>query len=164
MSSAQNINIVPLYAAPQHAEQVTDWLWQAFGASMPRAFFASIVTHSQRPGQLPLTFVAHEGDTLLGTVGLWRCDLISRQDLFPWLAALYIDEAQRGKGLGGALQRAVIDYARDNGFPELFLYSACRDYYERFGWAYIGDGLDYPDQTVHLYRYDLSDSAGATTE
>ncbi len=45
MSSAQNVNIVPLYAAPQHAEQVTDWLWQAFGASMPRAFFASIVTH-----------------------------------------------------------------------------------------------------------------------
>jgi predicted N-acetyltransferase YhbS len=90
--------------------------------------------------------------------------LISRQDLFPWLAALYIDEAQRGKGLGGALQRAVLDYARDNGFPALFLYSACRDYYERFGWAYIGDGLDYPDQTVHLYRYDLSDSAGATTE
>jgi hypothetical protein len=34
-------------------------------------------------------------------VGLWRCDLITRQDLCPWLAALYVDDAARGKGLAG---------------------------------------------------------------
>jgi hypothetical protein len=33
--------------------------------------------------------------------GLWRCDLIARQDLWPWLAALYVDEAARGQGLAG---------------------------------------------------------------
>ena len=50
------------------------------------------------------------------------------------------------------------------GFRELYLYSACRDFYERFGWRYIGEGLDYPATAVHLYRYDLSPSCGATTE
>lgn len=149
------MKIVPLYDAPHFSEQVTDWLWQEFGDSLPRAFFASIIQHSQRPGQLPLTFVLREGDRLLGTVGLWRCDLISRQDLFPWLAALYVDESARGKGLARVLQQHVIDTARDMGFAELHLYSACRDFYERFGWQYIGDGLDYPDTTVHLYRFEL---------
>lgn len=149
------MKIVPLYEAPQFAGTVTDWLWQAFGDSLPRDFFASIIAHSQRPGALPLTFIALDGEKLLGTVGLWRCDLISRQDLWPWLAALYVDEAARGQGLAGLLQKHVIEYAREQGYAQLHLYSACRDFYERYGWHYIGDGLDYPDTTVHLYRYDL---------
>ena len=98
------MTILPLYAAPQYAPQVTDWLWQAFGGeTLPRQFFASIVQHSQTAEALPLTFIAVEGEQLLGTIGLWRCDLISRQDLFPWLAALYVAPAARGQGLAGAV-------------------------------------------------------------
>lgn len=157
--------IRPLYAAPQHASCVTEWLWRAFGAdALPRAFFASIVEHSQTPGALPITFVAVEGERLLGTVGLWRCDLISRQDLYPWMAALYVAPEARGQGLAGKLQQHVIGYARAQGYTELFLYSACRDFYERFGWQYIGEGLDYPASAVSLYRYNLSLSRGAITE
>ena len=51
------MKVVPLYDAPQHAEQVTEWLWREFGDSLPRAFFESIIDHSQTPGNLPLTFV-----------------------------------------------------------------------------------------------------------
>lgn len=159
------MHIQPLYAAPQHGRQVTEWLWQAFGGeTLPKAFFASIIAHSQTPQALPLTFIAIEGERLLGTVGLWRCDLISRQDLFPWLAALYVAPDARGQGVAGKLQQQVIDYARQLGYPQLYLYSACRDFYERFGWRYIGEGLDYPATAVSLYRYDLSLSAGETTE
>ncbi|MFV0261538.1 MAG: GNAT family N-acetyltransferase [Kluyvera sp.] len=159
------MTILPLHARPQHAEQVTDWLWQAFGGDgLPRAFFASIIEHSQRPDALPLTFIAVEGDKVVGTVGLWRCDLISRQDLWPRLAALYVTPEARGHGLAGQLQRHVMAFAARQGFTQLHLYSACRDFYERFGWQYIGDALDYPDTTVHLYRYDLTSSAGTLTE
>ena len=161
----KNIAILPLYQAPHYAEQVTDWLWQAFGGeTLPLPFFATLVAHSQTPEALPLTFIAVEGETLVGTVGLWRCDLISRQDLFPWMAALYVDEPARGRGLAGKLQQHVMDYAKAQGFNELYLYSACRDFYERFGWQYIGEGLDYPATAVSLYRYDLSLSDGAITE
>lgn len=149
------MKIQPLYAVPQHALQVTEWICQAFGPPESHDFFASIIATSQREGEMPLTFVATQGDKLLGTVGLWRCDLISRQDLYPWLAALYIDEKQRGRGLGEQLQKHVIESARAQGYPHLYLYSACKDYYERFGWKYIGDGLDYPDKPVHLYQFTL---------
>lgn len=149
------MQIVPLYQFPQYADRVIDWLWQAFGPEQPRAFFADIIHHSQTPGALPLTFIALDKGKLLGTVGLWRCDLISRQDLTPWLAALYIDEAARGKGLGEIMQEHVMGAAQQAGFDALYLYSACRDYYERFGWEYIGDGLEYPDKTVHLYHKAL---------
>ena len=66
--------------------------------------------------------------------------------------------------MAGKLQQHVIGYARTQGYSELFLYSACRDFYERFGWQYIGEGLDYPAVAVSLYRYDLSLSRGAITE
>ena len=159
------MHIQPLYAAPQHAEQVATWLWQAFGGeTLPLSFFATLIAHSQTPEALPLTFIAVEGETLIGTVGLWRCDLISRQDLFPWMAALYVSPDARGRGIAGQLQQHVIDYARRLGHPQLYLYSACRDFYERFGWQYIGEGLDYPATAVSLYRYDLSLSDGAITE
>ena len=70
--------IQPLYAVPQHAEQVSRWLWQEFGEGLSAAFFASVINHSMTPGALPVTFVATDGDRLIGTVGLWRCDLITR--------------------------------------------------------------------------------------
>lgn len=149
-----DVTILPLYQVPHFAEQVTDWLWQEFGDGLPREFFASIIQHSQTAGKLPLTWVLLDNDQLLATVGLWRCDLLTRQDLFPWLATLYVKESARGQGLAQKLQRHVIAQARDMGFEQLYLYTTLRDYYERFGWRYIGDGLDYPDKTVQLYRID----------
>ncbi|MBS1203230.1 MAG: family acetyltransferase [Proteobacteria bacterium] len=149
------MKILPLYEVPHFAPQVIEWLWHEFGHSLSRDFFASIIDHSQTPGALPLTFVLVDGDELLATVGLWRCDLISRQDLFPWLAALYVKESARGQGLAGQLQQHMMVQAKAMGFSQLHLYSACRDFYERYGWEYIGDGLDYPNALVHLYRIAL---------
>lgn len=149
------MNILPLYSVPHHAERVVDWLWQEFGDGLPREFLASVIQHSQTPDALPMTFVALDGEQLLGTVGLWRCDLITRQDLFPWLAALYVDESYRGRGLSERLQQTVIDCCLQRGDRHLYLYSACADYYERFGWRYIGDALDYPATRVRLYHKAL---------
>lgn len=140
---------------PQHRGQVIDWLWQAFGSENSRVFFASVVDSGLCGADLPITFIALQDDKVVGTVGLWRCDLISRQDLTPWLAALYVDESQRGSGLGLRLQQHVQDYARRTGFSELYLYSDFSCYYERHGWRYIGDALDYPDRPVRLYHREL---------
>ncbi|CAI0977535.1 GNAT family N-acetyltransferase [Serratia quinivorans] len=149
-------NIALLADYPQHRQQVIDWLWQAFGSENSRAFFASVVDSGLCGADLPITFIALQGDELVGTVGLWRCDLISRQDLTPWLAALYVDESQRGSGLGLRLQQHVQDYSRQAGFNELYLYSDFSGYYERHGWHYIGDALDYPDRPVRVYYRELN--------
>lgn len=147
--------IVSLSEAPAYQPQLVEWLWRAFGAANSRAFFASVVESSVRGADFPQTFVALDGDHAVGTVGIWRCDLISRQDLFPWLAALYVDESARGSGLSAALQRHAEAWCRAQGFADVYLYALCADYYERFGWRYIGDALDYPDTVVRLYHKAL---------
>lgn len=150
------LKIVPLAEAKQHIDTVTDWLWKAFGSENSRPFFASILASSLSGADLPITWVATDGDRVVGTVGLWRCDLISRQDLSPWLAALYVDESYRGRGLSEQLQLKVMAESRRRGDDQLYLYAACADYYERFGWQYIGDALDYPDRSVRLYQRSLA--------
>ena len=101
------MRILPLSSVPHHASQITDWLWQAFGSENSRDFYASVVQSSLSGADLPQTFIALDGERLAGTVGLWRCDLISRQDLTPWLAALYVDKDYRSRGLGQQLQDRI---------------------------------------------------------
>ncbi|MCE0489730.1 GNAT family N-acetyltransferase [Pantoea sp. Mb-10] len=150
------MKIVPLSDVPHHASHITDWLWQAFGAGTAREFYDSIVRSSLNGAEFPVTFVAlNENDTPLGTVGFWRCDLISRQDLWPWVAALYVDPPARGNGLSEALQQHVIDYARARGHEKLWLWSTFGGYYERFGWEYACKAIEFPDIDVNVYSRSL---------
>lgn len=150
------LRIVYLADYPQHQQQVIDWQWQAFGCESSREFFANLVASSLRHEGLPITFIALQGDKLVGTVGLWRSDLLSRQDLTPWLAALYVDESQRSAGVGVKLQQYVQDHSYRAGFNELYLYAEFAGYYERHGWQYLGEALEYPDRLVRLYHRLLS--------
>ncbi|NDL65506.1 GNAT family N-acetyltransferase [Acerihabitans arboris] len=146
------IVIAPLVDHARHKELVIDWLWRAFGNGAGRGFYAAIVGSSLRREGLPITFIALDGDRPVGTVGLWRCDLLSRQDLTPWLAALYVDTDYRGQGLGRRLQAFVRDFSRRAGFANLYLYATFTGYYERHGWEPIGVGVEYPDMPVHIYQ------------
>lgn len=62
--------------------------------------------------KLPLTFIALKDNELVGTIGLWRSDLMSRQDLFPWLSALFVKENFRGKRIGQKLQDFLVEYCK----------------------------------------------------
>lgn len=148
--------ILPLSAVPHHRDAVATWLWQAFGEESTHDFFTSVVDSSLRGADLPVTWVALAADRLIGTVGLWRCDLISRQDLWPWLAALYVDPAWRGQGVSQQLQQRAINEASARGFSELYLWAKFTGYYERFGWEYQGEGLDWPAAKVRIYRRPLT--------
>ena len=150
------MKILPLNEVPHFAAQITDWLWRAFGEGIPREFYASIVQSSLNGADFPVTFVALENGFAVGTAGFWRCDLISRQDLYPWLAALYIDEDARGRGISEALQQHVINYARQRGYNRLWLWSTFAGYYERFGWQFNEEALEFPNTRVRVYQQELS--------
>ncbi|TCV92633.1 GNAT family N-acetyltransferase [Biostraticola tofi] len=137
---------------PQFADAVVECLSQEFGGVVSRPFYAALVQNSLRRQGLPITFIALRNGKLVGTAGLWRADLLARQDLTPWLAALYIDGDNRQQGIGQRLQQAVADFAVQSGFEHLYLYTTLVGYYERSGWSYIGDAIEYPDHSVRLYH------------
>ncbi len=86
--------------------------------------------------QIPTTFVAFEGDTLLGSACLLADDMHQHRDLTPWLASVFVALGHREGGVGSALVQRVAEEARALGVETLYLYTPDREsFYIRMGWA-----------------------------
>ena len=86
---------------------------------------------------LPSTWVAVEGSRPLGSAALVACDLDELPHMTPWLASLYVAEARRGRGIGKALVRYVMEQVRAGGYRHCYLFTAeagLEGFYRRFGW------------------------------
>jgi len=73
--------------------------------------------------QIPFTLVGHLDGKLVATSTVVACDLAERKDLYPWLAAVYVDASQRGRGYGAALVRAACERVASLGNERLYLYT-----------------------------------------
>ncbi|MCC5910010.1 MAG: GNAT family N-acetyltransferase [Clostridiaceae bacterium] len=136
----------------EHMDLVTHWLWREWGNEKNYRSYKSIIENSLSEDNLPQTFVALIDDKPVGTVGLWRCDLMSRQDLYPWLASLYVEPDYRGQGIGTKLQNFLVEHSKELGYEEIFLYTELMDYYEKTGWEYIGDSITPKGEEVRMYK------------
>ncbi|SET64845.1 Acetyltransferase (GNAT) domain-containing protein [Natronincola peptidivorans] len=150
------IEIKHLKDCREHIDLVIDWLWKEWGNDKNYGNYQSIVEHSLNKDNLPQTFIAFIDGEPVGTVGLWRCDLISRQDLYPWLACLFVLPKYRGRGIGIELQNFLIQYAESLGYKELFLYTVLNGYYEKIGWEYMGDGFTPKGEKERIYKISTS--------
>ena len=149
------MKILPLYQCPDQLTAVADLLAEEFGTPLGDHFYEELLGHSMSPGQLPLTLVAMENGVMLGTVGLWRADMLARQDLTPWLACLAVRKDQRGRRIGQALQEMVKETARQMGFNRVYLYTNLKGYYEKTGWQWIDRGYEMDNSEQQIYRFDL---------
>ena len=149
------IHIEHLGDYKEHVDTVANWLCTEFGEENNYEFFHSIIEHSLIKNKLPLTFIAFDDNELVGTIGLWRSDLVSRQDLYPWLSALYVREDYRGKNIGQELQRFLIEYCKNAGFSEIYLYTDLHNYYEKTGWEYIEDGVEFSGGRMKIYMKEM---------
>ncbi len=86
--------------------------------------------------QIPTTFVALDGGTLLGSACLLADDMHQHRDLTPWLASVFVAPKHRGGGVGSALVRRVVAEARALGVETLYLYTPDREsFYARTVWS-----------------------------
>lgn len=78
-----------------------------------------------------------EEDKLIGFISIFPHDGDERQDLSPWYATMYVKEEYRGKGYSKILNDAILKEAKKRGFEKIYLKSALKNYYEKFGAQYI---------------------------
>lgn len=88
-----------------------------------------------RVDRLPVALTAYWQGSPAGIVSLRRHDLQTRLRVGPWLSALYVDEAMRGRGVGRALVDATLKLAAWLDHPEVWLFTTDRaTFYEQLGW------------------------------
>jgi predicted N-acetyltransferase YhbS len=106
--------------------------------------------------ELPIAWVAHEGDQALGTAALRKFDLEGREDLGPWLGGVFVLPNHRGRGIASELCRIVEGKAHDQGVSRLYLCTHGREsLYERLGWTTL-------EHTMwHGYRCSIMSKAPA---
>jgi len=86
---------------------------------------------------LPVTWVAFEADgSVLGAVGLGEFDIEELRDRSPWVLGMVVDPAQRNRGTGGRLMRALEGWAAGQGYSRLWVATGGRavDFYRKCGW------------------------------
>ena len=93
------------------------------------------------------------GEQIIGCYGLITNDFNSRQDLWPWLAALYVEESERGQALGANLLSHGLQEAKTLGFNKVYLATDHIGYYEKYGWEYIGTAYGAGDES-RIYMHD----------
>ena len=98
--------------------------------------------------RIPLAVVALDGGRVIGTGCLKVHDMDTRTELTPWLAGIYVELNQRGKGVGSKLVITLEGIAKNLGTQRLYLYTPQSvGFYTRLGWAeyerttYKGQGV-----------------------
>ena len=116
------------------------------------AFYLDAMVHSSLEDKpLPRFYLLLDGDRVIGCYGLVTNDFISRHDLYPWFAALYIVEDRRGEELGGRLLDHSVEEAAGAGVPAVYLTTDHDGYYEKYGWTRIEDGYDRDGELCRIY-------------
>jgi GNAT superfamily N-acetyltransferase len=124
-------DLVPVVAKWAHEE-----FWSFVGKSLEET--QRLFTPVPRSTWLPRTFVLLHRETPVGTASIVEHDLESRPQLSPWLAALVVDRAGRGRGYSRTLVRFIEDFARDNDVETLWLFTwSAEGLYAKLGWGAV---------------------------
>lgn len=146
------ICIISIRDNPEFLETGIDYFtakWQ-----IDRRIYADCISHSlATPQPLPRWYLLMKNDTIIGCYGLITNDFISRQDLYPWLCALYVEKDFRGRQLGSQMLAHGRNEAARLGFANVYLATDHIDYYEKYGWSFIGTGFHPWGDSSRIYTH-----------
>ena len=121
--------------------RIAQWCYSEWGHLTPGNSLDQTIARFRRrihPGTIPETFVALDGDQIVGTASLVANDLSLRPDLTPWMASVYVDAQYRGLGVGSELVQAMIAEAAALDVEQLYLITHDQmSLYRRLGWQEI---------------------------
>lgn len=151
------MKIINMKYYSQGMEKAARYYHEKWGNERNFAFYYDAISHSSATDSgLPRFYLLLKDDRIIGCCGLVVNDFISRHDLMPWLAGIYVEESERGNGLGNFLMNHAEYEARKLGYPNIYLTTDHDGYYEKYGWTRIEDGYELSGNPTKIYMKTLS--------
>ena len=92
------VTLVSVRERPECAAAMIAFFQQSWPEILPEMYADSIHHSIDAPQALPQWYVLQKDGEIVACAGLITNDFISRGDLYPWLCALFVNEAERKQG------------------------------------------------------------------
>ena len=102
-------------------------------------------------------FVALLDGKIVGMASLLKTDYYPLPDITPWVSSIFVTESCRGHRISGMLIDFANDYAKQLGFTRTYIPSEHTGLYEKYGYRYLRDIVNYGGGTDRLYAKDLTE-------
>lgn len=121
---------------PELAQKAAEWFHQKWDIPL-EAYTESIELCLDETHAVPQWYLAMEGDTIVGGLGVIENDFHNRKDLAPNVCAVYVEEAFRCQGIAGMMLDFVCRDMKGYGIETLYLVTDHSSFYERYGWEFL---------------------------
>ena len=96
-------------------------------------------------------FAAMAGGCIVGMVTIMKTDYYPLPKIRPWISTLFVSEEYRGHRISEKLINFANEYAKDLDFDKTYIPSEHIGLYEKYGYTYIEDIVNYGGDTDRLY-------------
>ena len=100
-------------------------------------------------------FVAMINGHIVGMATLMKSDYYPLPEVYPWVSTLFVSEEYRGRRISRKLIDFANGYAKDLGFDRTYIPTEHIGLYEKYGYRYIRDIVNYGGDTDRLYAKEL---------
>ena len=100
-------------------------------------------------------FVAMADGGIVGMVTVMKSDYYPLPEIYPWVSTLFVSEKYRGNRISQKLVDFANEYAKALGFDITYIPSEHVGLYEKYGYSYIKDVVNYGGDTDRLYAKQL---------
>ena len=100
-------------------------------------------------------FAATADGCIVGMATIMKSDYYPLPEIYPWISTLFVSEAYRGYRISEKLIDFANAYAKNIGFDPTYLPSEHVGLYEKYGYRYIKDIINYGGDTDRLYAKKL---------
>jgi len=100
-------------------------------------------------------FAAVEDGEIVGMASIMKTDYYPLPEIFPWISCIFVTESARGQRISGQLIDHANSYAKQLGFTKTYIPTEYTGLYEKYGYTYIRDIVNYGGDTDRLYAKEI---------
>ena len=100
-------------------------------------------------------FAAVADGRVIGMATLMKTDYYPLPEVFPWVSTVFVSEAFRGRRISEKLIDAANAFASSLGFNRTYIPSEHVGLYEKYGYRYVRDIVNYGGGVDRLYAKQL---------